>query len=218
MQLSDIRTEILAKGFNTNLFSAARLNSFINDGYQLICTRVQYYVDEATQDFTTTTGTSTYPFPTDFGRLRDLRDTNRNVVMMPISLRDMDNSGVPPQGSPSWYALDASNFHLWPIPDGAYPMECRYWKQPANLVNDTDVPIIPAKWHRLLWLFGCWQCYESEDDPSMGQYWENRFEKELSEFMADVKFVDSETPDVAKSFWDRDVGIQQRGWSVFGWW
>lgn len=217
MQLSDIRTETLNHGFDTGLFSSSRLNQYINDGYLLACARVNWYGEEASNDFSTVNGTINYAWPTDVGRIRHVYDTSRDVRLLPVSLREIDNSGLPGSGPPQYYALDGSNFHIWPTPDGVYPIEVRYWKQPALLSNDDDEPIIPAKWHHLLWRYACAQCYASEDDLGMSAQWEASFEKYLAEFAADVKFPDTDTPDVARSFWDQERGITQKGWSLWGW-
>lgn len=218
MQLSDIRTEVLNRGFDPSLFGSQRVTNFINDGYQLICQRVQFYTDEGSYDFSTVAGTAKYPLPAGWARLREMWDTSRNVPVHAVGLRDIDSGGLPPQGPPSYYALDGVNMHLWPTPDGIYPLELRYWVLPGPLVNDTDVPVIPANWHHLLVRFATAECYKCEDDLATGQAWEQDFEKYLALFEAEVKFPDSEIPDLAKSMWDTDRGLAyQKGWSVFGW-
>ena len=219
MQLSEIRNEVYAKGFGTTTFPASRVTAFINDGYLSICRRVNYYVDEATYPFSTAVGTALYPLPANWGRIRELQDLTRTVVIPSVGLRDIDQSGVPPQGVPQYYAVDGSNLHLWPNPAGVYSMQLRYWMMPNLLVNDTDVPTLPADYHQLLWLYATWQCYESDDDPSMGQYWMNRFKEGLAEFAADVKFPDTESFDRAESMWESGRGLQSSNqWSVFGGW
>ena len=218
MQLSDIRTEVYAKGFGTTRFPVSRVNNFINDGYLMICRRVQYYTQEASYSINTANGTTNYALPAGWGRIRDLWDTVRNVAIIPTSLRMIDNSGVPSNGPPQYYAMDGANIHLWPTPDAIYNLSLRYWSLPSLLVNDTDVPTLPPDYHKLLWLYGTWQCYESDDDPTMGQFWQTRFTTELNMFAADVKFPDTEGNDMAESMWDSDRGLNPSGqWSLWGW-
>ena len=217
MQLVDLRNEVFNKGFDPVLFGATRVNQYLNDGYLLICQRVQFYADESAQDFATVAGTTKYPWPANFARLRHLWDTTRDIRIIPVSLREIDNSGVPGTGPPQYYANDGSNVHLWPTPDAVYNLEMRYWVLPSPLVNDTDVPVIPAHWHNLLWRYATAECYKSEDDANMGQFWTQDFERNLSMFSAEVKFPDTDTPDVAKSFWDQERGLTQKGWSLWGW-
>jgi hypothetical protein len=214
VQLSDIRTEVQNKGFDPTLFGNSRINQFINDGYMLIARRADYYIDEATDAFSTVQGTSNYAFPADFARARSLFDTNRNAELLAVSIRDIDRSSTT-QGAPSFYAIDGANVHVYPTPDGVYPLELRYWKMPALLVNDTDVPTLPTDWHHLLWVYATWQCYESEDDPQMGQYWMNRFNTELAMFQADQKFPDSDIPHQARGMWEQEATLTPSGWALW---
>lgn len=200
------------KGFDPVLFGSGRVNQYINDGLALIARRVQYYAEEATYDFQTAGGTALYPWPADLARARSLRDTDRQQELMAVSLRDIDRS-VTTNGWPSYYALDGAGLHLYPTPDNVYNLELRYWKLLPALVNDTDVPAIPADWHWLLWVYATWNCYESEDDPTMGGYWENRFKEGLAEFAADVKFPSTDEPHQAAGMWGQDQSLGQRGWS-----
>ena len=163
-----------------------------------------YTGDEATQDFSTVAGTATYPQPTDVSDIRSLRDTSRNLAMRPIGLRVMDRN-TPSPGSPLYYALNGSNFQLWPIPNNVFPMECRYWKIPTPLGTvgggtDTDIPIIPPMWHWLLWTWAVAQAFRAEDDVQRAGAWDQRFAKGLSDFVASVKFT-SDMPTRAASMW-----------------
>lgn len=205
----------MAKGFDPGLFGISRVNTFINDGYQMICRRVDYYIDESTLDFSTISGTALYPQPTDFARDRALRQTDVEVELLGVELRLIDRS-APATGTPRYYALDGLKLHLYPTPDGVYPLELRYWKMPALLVADSDVPNLPADYHRLLWIYAAWQCYESEDDPSMGQYWQQRFNTELSMFTADQRFPSTDSPSQMADMWEGERGLSRGGWSIFG--
>lgn len=216
MNLGQLRAEVEAHGFDANQYGA-RINNYLNDAYMLACRRVDYYIDEASFDFSTVNGTIKYAFPADFARIRDVWDTTRNIRLMPTTLREIDNSGVPGTGAPQYYALDGSNFHIWPTPDGVYTLETRYWKLPALLSADTDTPNLPADWHRLLAEYAIARCFWGDDDAQMGQAWDQKWQMTLAEFAADQKFPDSETPDVATSMWDQERGLTQKGWSLWGW-
>ena len=206
MQLSAIRGEVEARGFDPVQYGA-RITQFINDGQNLIARRCQYYVNETTFAFNTTTGTAVYSLPTNFARVRELFATDVNQIIRPVGLRDIDGS-YPVQGRMYYYALDGANMHLYPAPDNAYPLELRYWAMPAALVNDTDVPNLPVDWHPMLWIYATWMCYEADDDANMGAYWENRFEKTLAEFEADAKFPSTDYPNQIQSMWGEENGLR----------
>lgn len=213
MNLIQLRTEVLNHGFDPNVFSS-RINQYINDALNLVCRRVDYYVDEVAYDFTTTANTSTYPLPANWARMRSLRDTNRQAELWAVLLRDIDRSDVT-TGQPVFYAMNGAGVQLFPIPDGAYSLELRYWTMPPALVNDTDVPTVPADWHHMLWVYATWMCYEAEDDAQMGQYWMQRFQNELAQFAADQKFPNSDMPTQARGMWDQDTSLTPTGWTLW---
>jgi hypothetical protein len=216
VQLIDIRTEVFACGFDPVLFGATRVNMYINNAYLTLVRRVNYYVDENTQDYNSVSGTSVYPLPTDFARTRSLRRTDIAVEMQMVGLRTIDRSIIT-SGAPYAYALDGSNVHLYPTPDQVYPFELRYWKMPAPLVNDTDVPTIPADYHNLLVYGATSECYAAEDDgPNMGAYWQAKYDKGLAMFAADMKFPSDDSPNQLADMWRGPPSLNQRGWSIYG--
>lgn len=215
MELSDIRQEIYAHGFGSNQYPPSRLNQFINEAYGLVCRRVGFYVNEATQAFSTVVGTATYAWPTDLGHMRSLFDTSRNVDLKAVVIDDIDRS-TPSNGAPLYYAMSAANVLLYPTPDAVYPLEYRYYKQPAALVNDTDTPTLPSDYHSLLVYYGIKRCYMGDDDPQNAGYWDQQYETLLRQFTADVKFPDANTPHVVRGMWEQDAGLGKPGWSDWG--
>lgn len=205
MNLLALQTEALAHGFDPVQYGA-RVVQYINDAQALIASRVDYYIDEATDSISTVAGTATYPFPTDFARMRSLYDSNRNVEIEYASLRMIDNSSQS-TGAPAYYAITGANIELWPVPDGIYPLVMRYWKKPAALVNDTDTPVMPEEWHSLLWTYAVAQAFKGDDDIPTAQAWMQDFNTGLSMFAADVKFPSSDGPSQAASMWDREPSL-----------
>lgn len=214
MNLSALRTEVLNHGFDPVQFGSARVNQYLNDGYRLICRRVDYYVEEATSDFTTTVGTSAYPWPTNLARLRSLRLPDFSQELEAVSLRDIDRS-TNTSGQPSYYALDGGNVHVYPSPDGVYNLELRYWAMPTELVNDADTPNLPDDWHHLLWVYACAIAFEAEDDSGTSQYFMQRFATELAEFAADAKFPSTDYPTQVQGMWEQDRVLTPAGWSLW---
>lgn len=212
MNLTALQTEVFAHGFDPTLFGASRVTAYINNAYLEICRRVDYYVDEGSNAFVTVAGTQDYDLATvapKWARLRSLRNTDTNVELVQVGLREIDRaSGV--SGRPYEYALNGPSFHLYPIPDGVYNLRVRYWTLPDQLVAGSDVPSIPPDYHQMLadWAIG--RCYAAEDDPQTAQYWKGEFEKQLAMFMADVRFPSTDAPTQIKSMWGGDG---QRGWS-----
>ena len=213
MNLTALQNEVLNHGFDSATFSA-RITQYLNDALNLVCRRVDYYQDEATNDYNTISGTALYALPAGWARVRSLRDTSRQVELIAVGLRDIDRASTA-QGAPAYYALDGANLHLYPTPDNAYPLELRYWLLPAQLVSGTDVPSIPADWHRILWYWAVKECYAAEDDSATAQYWEQQFNTTLAEFAADQKFPSTDYPTQARGMWGDDEMLTPAGWTAY---
>lgn len=214
MNLTQLRSHVLSYGFDSNTFSS-RINTYLNDAQDLVARRVNYYIDEAVQSISTVAGTALLPFPADFARGRTLFDTGRNIQLELVSLRDIDRSNSTTTGAPYAYAINGTNFQLYPTPDNVYTLQLRYWKVPAALVGDSDTSTIPSDWHRLLWYWALKECFAADDDPQTAQYWEQQFEKTLAEFAADQKFPDTDAPNQVRGMWDQGTGLGRGGWTRY---
>ena len=178
---------------------------------------MNYYVSEATSQFSTTSSINLYALPTNFARMRSVFDTTRNVEMQYADIREMDRSPSTTTGPPAFYAFIGPGLQLYPTPDAVYPLELRYWQMPAQLIQDTDVPSIPTDYHSMLWVYAVAQCYWADDDQAMGQAWDQKFATDLSEFSADQKFPDTDGPTQVQGMWDSDESLSSTSaWGFYG--
>jgi hypothetical protein len=216
VNLITMRNEVLSHGFDPIGFGSARVTQYLNDAYMKAVRKVDYYVDEATQDFNTVAGTSTYPLPANFARGRSLRITTLGMELLAVGLRDIDRSSVGATGQPAFYAFDGQNLHLYPAPDGVYPLEFRYWLLPNPLVNDTDTPTISDDYCDMLIFWALARCYGGEEDSQTQQFWEGRWTQRLSEFAADVKFPNDDASTQVASMWEGARRLSPGGWTIYG--
>ena len=101
----------------------------------------------------------------DFGSLFSVYDTTNKKYLMPIDISDIDaiNTGLTSTtGTPDYYFLwgvDTNNVQeisFYPIPAGTYTIKYRYKRNatPVDIEtdtsNDTEQPILPRKYRRLL--------------------------------------------------------------------
>lgn len=215
MNLAQIRTEVLNTGFDQSVFGA-RINQYVNDGQNRIARYVEWFGAEGVYLIPIVAGTSSYAWPSDLARVRNVFNTATNNELQYAGLRDIDRS-VTSTGEPGFFAVDGPNLHLYPTPDSStYSLELRYWKLPPALVNDTDVPALPPDYHYVLISYALWKCYEREDDPQMAQYHEGEFKKLLAELKTDLTFPTSDEPVQVRGMWDRDQQLGRPGWSVYG--
>lgn len=209
MTLTQLQTEVQGHGFDQNVFGT-RIPVYLNDGLREMCRKVKFYSDEADSSFTTTAGTATRALPADFAQVRSVRDTTNTRELTRITLRDIDASPSS-TGTPVAYALDGASIRLLPVPDGVVNLSIRYWKLPAAITADADIPGIPEDYHNELVYYALARCFESEDDVQMAQYYDGKWTAALRDMAADLRFPDAEmTVSQVRSMWD-DGGV------VAGW-
>lgn len=211
--LADLRNEVLNHGFDGTIYSTTRLNQYLNDALSELSSKAQYYGEEQQQATSTVAGTSHYNFPTGMTKLRSVRLPDYPQELTLLDLRDIDRSQQT-TGRPYAYAIDGSGITLFPTPDAAYALDIRYWSTLPPLVNDTDSPGIPARYHTDLAFYAIARCFEGEDDPQQATYYQQKWDQTLRDLKADLVFPLTDGPRQIRSQWD--TGVERRpGW---GYW
>lgn len=211
--LIDLRTEVANHGFDPNQY-LARINTYLNDAMRSIARKIHYYQDEATQAITTVQGQKNYPWPTDFGKARDVSNPDRGRALRLVRLRDLDDSPQGATGTPYFYAVEGATMRLYPTPDNVYSLVMRYWSLPALMVADTDVPGLPLDYHHILSFYALQRCYENEDALDAAQYWQGQWTAALKDMATDVKFPSSDGPRQVAGMWNDGDGLLYRPWSL----
>ena len=113
----------------------------------------------AEASITTSSGTSTITSPT------DLSQWNIDcVVFDPTSVdyqpleympwndyKDQYKYGSIDSGTPEVFSVKPDNvIDLYPTPDTATVVKAEYWKTPTELSSDSDVSVIPVRFHRMI--------------------------------------------------------------------
>lgn len=116
---------------------------------------------------TLTEGTQEYDFPASFSSvdwesfyLKKLEAQNNYPTTLPaITYTDYlqnyrakdESSGEDGYTAPSKvYQTQEEKFGVTPIPDAEYEVEYKYWSFPADLVDATDVPVIPDRFKHVI--------------------------------------------------------------------
>lgn len=212
MTLSALRTEVVNHGFDNLIISNSQLNQYLNDALAELSAKAQYYGEEQVDDFSMVTGTSHYSFPTDMTKLRSVRITSPLQELTLIDLRDIDRS-YSTSGVPYSYAIDGAGITVFPVPDSAYPTEIRYWQLLNPLINDTDTPGLPPRYHRALTYYAIARCFEREDDPQQATYYQQKWDQAIKDLKADLVFPLTDGPRQVRSQWDG--GPVKPGWGFW---
>lgn len=220
--LAQLRSECLNTGFDVNAYSS-RITGWLNDAASTIARKAEWYGEEGIYAIPTANAVSTYAWPADLAKVRSVitlaADPSPSQELQRVSLADIDRSPAA-SGHPWYYAVDGPNLHLFPVPDTtAYALELRYWKLPPALVNDSDVPVIPADYHSMLVFYALARCYERDDDTTMAAYYDGRWAKSLADLKTDLTFPSSEEPHQVAGLWDAQpvLSVSKPNSWVWGW-
>lgn len=169
-----IRDNILEKtpGFWTD----AELNKAINAGYSDLL-----YVDPpiTSVDITLTPGVDQYPLPNNLISVESVTVEGRDLPPYRYML-------YPPyEGEPVGYQLAGDALRVIPKPDKAYTVTLRYAYEPPPLVADTDVPLLPERYHYLLILYGTFWALRKDGDPMYAAY-QQEYASAKSQFANEV--------------------------------
>ena len=147
------------------------VKKWLNDAQRRAVIESEFRTQEASESYSTTASDATYVLPTNFSRLIDLFNTETHEQLTPLDPREYDE--LPEStGRPYAYTVIGSELNLYATPDGVYPLKLRYWRLPADMVEDTDTPEIPVQYHELLIAFAMKKAFMREDDLPMAQQWD----------------------------------------------
>jgi hypothetical protein len=156
--LADIRSCIQAKGYGTDTVAAQ--NSMINSVYRRIIGMYRWPFLELTDNSTIVCVAG--QTKCNIGVIQDL--LHIDAVRVEYGTEYYDLEYAPFQGFrdlehldravgvPRYWTAGDNELRLWPAPDRAYTVKIDYIIDPADLVGDTDVPVIPPAYRDVL----CW--------------------------------------------------------------
>ena len=82
-------------------------------------------------------------------------DTTNFIPLTELGFHVWKNSGTrlaaDPNGEPTQFVLDQNeSIILAPTPDGVYPVRADHWAAPVRLAVNTDVSVIPKRFHQII--------------------------------------------------------------------
>lgn len=167
MTVAELRTLIQARGYSAD--TAAQQLLFLNTTIRTLVARAPAalgagYWTLATASVPIIAGTATYATPADFVNFESLRlvqPANSGGVygdLTPVTadeLLRLQSLGVAAARPTVWARTSATQYSVWPTPDRAYTATLTYRRNPAALVADGDVPIVPEAYQDILVAGSC---------------------------------------------------------------
>ena len=180
MTFTEIYTAAADQFGDTSAAMIVRIKRYINWSQQDVCARLD------TGDFlykastiATVAATKLYSLASDAEKVMDITISGAKWLLDHVTREDLDNldPARTATGTPYYWTeagRDASGYlqiELYPVPDAIVTLGYNYRKASTDLSNDSDKSIIPAKYHKVLYLGALAQCYDYDQDPSSITYW-----------------------------------------------
>lgn len=175
-QLSTVRTRIQQKLDNV-AFDQTKLTQFTNDGQRDVFNTYRFPFMEREASLTTTAGEVTVStLPTDFQSsisLRRYSPSDTAGIMNYVDYEDFDerhpNPTVGDNAVPNEWTIFNNTITVFPKADTTHTLKLRYYKKPAELVNDSDVPEMPEEYSEVLVLAGYKRALMHDDNYDQAQ-------------------------------------------------
>lgn len=185
LTLKDLRQTALTyvgESDSQNHFGS-RMNLWVNEGL-----RKMYAGTSGVEDFTTMNcvpGQRIYDLPEGF--LYDKMLLADNTQLEFRTTDDLDYYAVG-NSRPLWYTLWGKpnvKLYLGPQPpDTAYMMQLFYYRTPNRMVNDSDVPELPAQWRTAIAKWAAIQAMIADGDATQAQALMADFVEDRASFLA----------------------------------
>lgn len=131
--------------------SDLRLSDVINRAYDDIAARYKFHRVRKICLFDTVVGQARYGIPADCFAVLRVRDNTNGKRLDKIGDTKFsdrtDTVALTTNGRPRRYIRQRDWITLDPPPDDVYQIELFYKSKPADLVADSDTPVIPEQWH-----------------------------------------------------------------------
>ena len=177
MQFSEIVSDFFAHGFdqwNDNSTGLAMVKRWVNTAYSSVCAEEDWPFLE-----TSTDQVAPYTF-TDLDKILAVVAKDTTVSLEPVDRRTLERKDVDlaETGTGSYWYMEGDTLKTWPVDTAT--LSIRYKKLPVDMSADTDVPIIPVRFHDLIVKKACWFAYSNRDSElyrNVSEVYEKRLQE-----------------------------------------
>jgi hypothetical protein len=174
MNLKDIRAEV-NKDIDDQL-NNADINGWVNRALDDLTPFAQF---KKKTIITLTNGVTDYTLPDDF---MDVVNVKVDCGLRRLPLNDFDSSG---------YKVIGNTLSLQNTNTNSLILELIYIATLPHLLNDDDVPMIPANFHHLLVLYAVAKAKYADEEQGMQMSAMNEYESRKNDF---IRFVNRQNP------------------------
>lgn len=177
-------------------YSGAEITNYINDTIRDVFNEYRLPFMETTQNYTLTVGVSDITngsgLPTNYSQAIDLILTtaNKEKVIEYKDIREIDGLYTDPDDTtrhtssvPLYWYYYAQTIRVFPVPDAAYTLTLRYYKEPTELSADADVPPLPDSFEELLVVGAAYRVLQVKDNYDQAGILENKYNELLQKLV-----------------------------------
>lgn len=171
LQLSTMRTAVrtrLGVPATDGFFTDAQVTDIINEALQIFATEYDWPWLKTQENIATVAGTGSYTPTSGWYRTKALTINNENS-MQKRSLQEIREFNTDETGIPEVYCEDAGTLLLRPVPDQVYTVVHDYYKFEPELVDDADVPLVPAQYRWAIVELACHIAHLRQGDETRAE-------------------------------------------------
>lgn len=216
MNVSQMQQLIQDHGYTSD--TAQVQLDFLNATYREIHSRMRWpFLEAINTDLVTSVNVGSYNFPAGMNNWRNIdavriaQPSFQNFVMIdykePQAFFDQLQVDQTQTATPRYWTKYANQLWFYPIPDGPYNVTIWYIQEPADMVNPTDIPLVPVAYHDVLVAGAIYRMATRERDFINMELWGQKYEqlstRLIEEYLVNQRQTASE---VAESgWWDTEI-------------
>jgi hypothetical protein len=200
----ELVNEVLQFGFNDGpQVNRKRVENWINEAQKKAARKVLAAEFQETHVYTLIQGTFKYALPEGFLRVQDIYYPELVCRLKAIDLQQFDETAPAKfEGPPENYTIFGNELWVFPTPNNSTDtLEFRFIKTPAQLVHESDVPVMDKDYSQVLVDYAVMKAFEAEDDTEAAQAHKARWKEELDEYATDKQFRSADRPRVLDGSW-----------------
>jgi hypothetical protein len=190
LNLTDLRQALKRYGFD----DSDPLDTWINAALHQIESRADWrFLQMTASGIAITTGQNVVTAPSDFLRPYKLRDTTEETGSGGVGYdleywnpsrfdREVENEHY--LGKPEVFTVWNNNILIWPVADTSRTFSLYYQRFLADLVNETDEPAIPLKFHYNIVLGAAYIALQAENEEDRAETAQGQFESNMADMVA----------------------------------
>lgn len=194
--LADIADKVRYR-IKDNGYSPTEIRNYINDTQNDVFNEYRLRFMETTQTYTLAAGVSDITngsgLPTNFVQAISLTLTTtgyeselqyKDFREIDSTNPDPDDTTINPAGIPQYWYVYGTTIRVFPAPASAYTVSLRYYKRPATLDEDADVPEIPSEFEELLVVGAAYRVFQVKDNYDKAAILQNKYDELLQKLVS----------------------------------